>query len=75
MSVEDVESGNEEFVGVLLLVPRQVSGVGPDEMQQSVRNVHGADPRIELQSVEMRTIHVHFMFPALKRTFRDTTVI
>lgn len=33
VSVQDIEGGNEELMGILLLVARQVSGVRPDEVQ------------------------------------------
>ena len=37
VAVEQVQGGNEELVCVLLLVPGEVVGVGPDHVQQLVR--------------------------------------
>lgn len=46
--VQDVQGGDEELVRVLLLVPRQVPRVSPHQVQQLVRDVRGAVPRVEL---------------------------
>ena len=37
VAVEQVQGGDEELVRVLLLVPGEVVGVGPDHVQQLVR--------------------------------------
>lgn len=46
--VQDVQRRDEEFVGVLLLVPRQVPGVSPHQVQQLVWDVGGPVPRVKL---------------------------
>ena len=46
--VEDVQGCNEEFMCVLLFITRQVPGVCPHQVQQLVRNVWGAVPRVKL---------------------------
>lgn len=48
MPVEDVQGCNEKLMCVLLLITRQVPGVCPHQMQQLVRNVWGAVPRVKL---------------------------
>lgn len=48
MPVQDVQSGDEELMSVLLLVARQVARVRPHQVQQLVRDVWGPVPRVEL---------------------------
>ena len=49
--MENVESGDEELVSVLLLVAGQVPGVGPDEVKEFERNVRSDLTGIELNVV------------------------
>ena len=49
--MENIESGDEELVSVLLLVAGQVPGVGPDEVKEFERNVRSDLTGIELNVV------------------------
>lgn len=46
--MEDVQHSDEELVGVLLLIAGQVTGVGPDQVEQLERDVWRGDSRVEL---------------------------
>lgn len=46
--VQDVQSCNEELVGILLLVACQVPGMSPHQVQQLVRDVGRPVPRVKL---------------------------
>ena len=48
MLVQHVERGDQELMGVLLFITRQVTSVRPDQMKQSVRRVRHAGARVEL---------------------------
>ena len=49
--MENIKSGDEELVSVLLLVAGQVPGVGPDEVKEFERNVRSDLTGIELNVV------------------------
>ena len=49
--MENIESGDEELVSVLLLVAGQVPGMGPDEVKEFERNVRSDLTGIELNVV------------------------
>lgn len=46
--MQDVQSCDEELMGILLLVPCQVPGVSPHQVQQLVRDVGRPVPRVKL---------------------------
>lgn len=48
MAVQNIEGCYEELMGILLLVARQVSGVGPDEVQQLVEDQRRLVAAVEL---------------------------
>lgn len=48
VSVQDVQGCDEELVRILLLVPCQVPRVSPHQVQQLVRDMGGAVPRVKL---------------------------
>ena len=53
MAVEQVQRGDEELVGVLLLVARQVVGVCPRHVQQDVRYQRSLGARVELLHIKV----------------------
>lgn len=65
--VQDVQRRDEEFVGVLLLVPRQVPGVSPHQVQQLVRDVGGPVPRVKL----LRHTHTKKEMGGKKKTCQE----
>lgn len=48
VAVQDVQRGDQELVGVLLLVAGQVAGVGPHQVEQAERDMRRAAARVEL---------------------------
>ena len=48
VAVQDIKGRYEELVGVLLLVPGQVSGVGPDEVEKFVEDQRRFITTVEL---------------------------
>lgn len=48
MSMENVQRRNEKFMGILLLVPCQMSGVCPNQMKKFVKRQRNLVARIKL---------------------------
>lgn len=54
--MQDVQSCDEELMGILLLVPCQVPGMSPHQVQQLVRDVGRPVPRVKLLRERRETI-------------------
>lgn len=54
--VQDIQGCDEELMGVLLLVPCQVPGVSPHQVQQLVWDVRGPMPRVKLLKRETKLL-------------------
>ena len=52
--MQHVQSGYEELVGILLLVARQMPGMGPHQVKKLEGNVGGGVTRVELNSGKKR---------------------
>ena len=48
VAMEDIQSGYEELVSILLLIARQMSGMGPHQVEELEWNVGGGVTRVEL---------------------------
>lgn len=51
MPMQDIQSGNQELMGIMLFVTGEVLGMRPDEMQQSMGHIWG-----------MAVAHVEFLY-------------
>ena len=61
MPVQHIQCSNEKLMCILLLIASQVTGVGPNQVQQFVWDVWSSDPWVKLCEAEKQWLYLSYI--------------